>query len=203
MLPLSRMGRAAYAVAAFLACLAISACGPTDDTASDTMGAATDTPAAAAPTAPTLSDAQIAHIAVTANSIDSSLAELALTKARSQAVKDFAQTMITDHSAVNKQAVDLATRLNVTPMENNVSATLTTGADQARSSIENLTGAAFDSAYVAREIAYHQAVLDALDRTLIPNAQNAELKSLLEGARPAFVAHLARARQLQGTLAGT
>lgn len=202
MLPLSRMGRAACAVAAFLACLTIGACGPTDDTASDTLEAATDSPAAAA-TAPAPSDAQIAHIAVTASSIDSSLGELALTKARSQAVKDFAQTMITDHGAVNKQAVDLVTRLNVTPTANDVSATLTTGADQARSSIENLTGAAFDSAYVAREVAYHQAVIDALDRTLIPNAQNAELKSLLEDARPAFVAHLERARQLQGTLAGT
>jgi putative membrane protein len=165
---------------------------------SDTMEAAADTAAA-----PGLSDAQIAHVAVTASSIDSGFGEMALTKAQSQSVKDFAQTMITDHGAVNKQAVDLATRLNVTPMENDVSGQLQSGADQARSAMENLTGAAFDSAYIAREVQYHQAVVDALNQTLIPGTQNAELKSLLESARPAFVAHLERARQIQGTLSGT
>ena len=196
----SHVGLAPYFTATILVCLAISACGPRDDTMSDTMEAAADT-AAAATTAP--SDAQIAHVAVTANSIDSGFAEMALTKAQSQSVKDFAQTMITDHGAVNKQAVDLATRLNVTPMENDISGQLQSGADQARPAIENLTGAAFDSAYIAREVQYHQAVLDALDQTLIPGAQNAELKSLLESARPAFVDHLERARQIQGTLSGT
>jgi putative membrane protein len=192
------VGLAPHFTATILVCLAISACGPRDDTMSDTMEAAADTAAA-----PGLSDAQIAHVAVTASSIDSGFGEMALTKAQSQSVKDFAQTMITDHGAVNKQAVDLATRLNVTPMENDISGQLQSGADQARPAIENLTGAAFDSAYIAREVQYHQTVVDALNQTLIPGTQNAELKSLLESARPAFVAHLERARQIQGTLSGT
>lgn len=200
---LTNVGLVARAGVAIVACLAIGACGPTDDTASDTMAAADTAGAAATATAPQLSDAEVAHVAVTANAIDSSFGELALTKAQSQAVKDFAQTMVTDHGAVNKQAVELATRLNVTPADNDVSRQLQTGADQARAGMESLTGAAFDSAYIAREVQYHQAVLDALDQTLIPAAQNAELKSLLENARPAFVAHLDRARQVQGSLSGT
>jgi putative membrane protein len=40
-----------------------------------------------------------------------------------------------------------------------------------------------------------------LDKTLIPGAKNAQLKALLEAARPAFVQHLEHARHLQGTLA--
>lgn len=179
------------------AAIAVTACGPRDDAAIDTTGAVgADTTAASSG----LGDAQIAHVAVTANAIDSSFGELALTKARSQAVKDFAQTMITDHGGVNRQAVALAQRLSVTPEDNDVSRGLQAAADSARTAMMSLSGAAFDSAYMAREVQYHQAVLDALDRTLIPGAQNADLKSLLEGARPAFNAHLERARQVQGSL---
>jgi putative membrane protein len=157
-------------------------------------------PAAQAPAAPALTDPEIAHIAVTANAIDSTMGELAKTKARSSAVKGFAQTMVTDHGAVNKQAVQLAQRLKVTPQENDVSRQLQQGADEARAGLETKSGAEFDRAYMQREVEYHQAVLDALDKALIPSAQNAELKALLEGVRPAFVAHLERARQIQGTL---
>jgi putative membrane protein len=152
-------------------------------------------------TVASVTDPQIAHIVVTANTIDGTFGELALTKAQSQAVKDFARTMIADHGNVNKQAVDLAGRLAVTPEGNDVSRQLQTGADQARAGLTDLSGAASDSAYIAREVQYHQAVLDALDQTLIPGAQNADLKALLETARPAFVVHLERARQVQGSLA--
>jgi len=65
-----------------------------------------------------------------------------------------------------------------------------------------LRGAAFDKAYVDHEVAYHQAVLDAVDKTLIPNAKNAELKALLVKVRPAFVAHLEHAKHLQASLGG-
>ena len=157
-------------------------------------------PAAEAPAAPALTDPQIAHIAVTANAIDSAMGELAKTRARSSAVKDFAQTMVTDHGAVNRQAVKLAGKLNVTPETNDVSRQLQQGADEARAGLEGKSGAAFDRGYMQREVEYHQAVLDALDQTLIPGAQNAELKTLLQGVRPAIAAHLERAKQLQSTL---
>jgi putative membrane protein len=55
---------------------------------------------------------------------------------------------------------------------------------------------------VAQEVAYHTAVLDAVDTVLIPNAANAELKALLVKVRPAFVAHLEHAKQLQASLGG-
>jgi putative membrane protein len=144
-----------------------------------------------------LNDAQIAHVVVTANSVDSAAGALAKSKGTAKAVKDFAQTMITDHAGVNKQAVALATKLKVTPEDNDVSRGLKSGGDQNLSTLQGLSGAAFDSAYIAHEVDYHQAVLDALDKTLIPGAQNAELKALLEKSRPAFVAHLDRAKTVQ------
>jgi len=158
--------------------------------------AAADTMAAPA-AAPALNDAQIAHIAVTANAIDSSAGAYAVEHATAAAVKDFARTMVRDHGAVNKQAVALATKLNVTPEDNEVSRGLQEGAGQSRTALEGLTGAAFDRAYMDREIAYHQSVIDALNQTLIPGAQNAELKQLLTSVAPNFDAHLARAKSVR------
>jgi len=184
--------------ASLVTCLAVIGCEPRkQDPPTESPAAA---PATETPAAPALTDAAIAHIAVTANAIDSTMGELAKTKASSSAVKDFAKTMVTDHGAVNKQAVQLAQRLKVTPEDNDVSRQLQQGADEAHASLASKSGAEFDQAYMQREVEYHQAVLDALDQALIPGAQNAELKGLLQSVRPAFVAHLERAKQVQGKL---
>jgi len=149
---------------------------------------------------PDLSDPEVAHVAVTANSIDIDLAKLARSRTGNYDVKQFATTMITDHSAVNAQASALATKLGVTPKDNAVSQSLLKGVSEARAAIEPLKGKAFDKAYIDREVAYHQAVLDALDQLLIPTTSNAELKQLLVDVRPAIAAHLEHAKKLQGTL---
>jgi len=150
--------------------------------------------------APDLSDPEVSHVAVTANSIDIDMAKFALTRTHNAAVKQFAQTMITDHSAVNAQAVALAQKLGVTPADNAVSQSLLSGAKQARASLEPLRGAAFDRAYLDREVAYHQAVLDAIDKVLVPTTENAELRKLLTDVRPAIATHLEHAKQLRGQL---
>ena len=149
---------------------------------------------------PDLSDPEVAHVAVTANSIDIELARLAQSRAGNREVKAFATTMVTDHSAVNAQAVALAGRLGVTPKDNAVSQSLLAGAATARTPLEKLRGAAFEVAYIDREVAYHQAVLEALDGLLIPTTENAELKKLLVDVRPAIAAHLAHAKQLRSSL---
>lgn len=151
-------------------------------------------------TPPNLSDPEVAHVAVTANSIDIDAGRFALTKTRNAQVRAFANTMITDHTAVNAQAGALATRLHVTPADNAVSQSLHTGANASHRSLDSLSGAAFDRAYMAREVAYHQAVLDAIDNVLVPTTENADLKKLLTDVRPAIAAHLAHARQLQAAL---
>ena len=153
-----------------------------------------------AQSAPDLSDPEVAHVAVTANSIDIDLAKLAQSRTHNPDVKQFAKTMITDHSAVNAQASALAARLGVTPADNAVSQSLLKGAADARTAIEPLKGKAFDKGYIDREVAYHQAVLDALDTLLIPTASNAELKQLLVDVRPAFATHLEHAKQLRSVL---
>lgn len=148
------------------------------------------------------SDAQIAAIVVTANQVDIDAGKLAQTKASSQQVKDFATLMVTDHTGVNKSATELVTKLHVTPEPNDTSKSLQKGGDDNLAALKKLNGAAFDKAYVDHEVTYHQAVLDAVDKTLIPSAQNAELKALLVKVRPAFVAHLGHAKNVQRSLGG-
>lgn len=157
--------------------------------------------AAPAPAAaPDLSDPEVAHVAVTANSIDINLAKFAQTRTHNAAVRAFAQRMITDHTTVNEQAAALAKKLGVTPVDNAVSQALQAGAKAARTKLEPLQAAAFDRAYMDREAAYHQAVLDALDNVLIPTTDNAELKQLLTDVRPAFASHLDHAKRVRGML---
>lgn len=145
-------------------------------------------------------DAQIAHIVVTANQVDIDAGKLAEKKAASADVKAFGKMMVTDHSGVNKQATDLAKKLKVKPEDNATSQSLKQGGDENVKALKDLKGKAFDKAYVDHEVAYHQAVLDAIDKTLIPNAKNAELKGLIEKVRPNIDAHLQHAKSLQSKL---
>jgi putative membrane protein len=146
-------------------------------------------------------DAEIAAIVVTANQVDIDAGKLAQSKATSPEVKKFGQQMVTDHTGVNKSATELVTKLKVTPQDNATARSLKDGGEKNVANLKTLQGAAFDKAYVDHEVAYHQAVLDAVDKTLIPSAQNAELKALLVKVRPAFVAHLEHAKSLQAALA--
>ncbi len=155
---------------------------------------------AAPAAAPDLSDPEVAHVAVTANAVDIDMAKFAQTRTHNTAVKQFAATMITDHTAVNQQAAALATKLGVTPADNAVSQSLQSGAKEARAKLEPLHAAAFDRAYMDREVAYHQAVLDAIDKLLIPTTENAELRQLLTAVRPAVATHLEHAKQLRSQL---
>ncbi|HET9579132.1 MAG TPA: DUF4142 domain-containing protein [Usitatibacter sp.] len=145
-------------------------------------------------------DAQIAHIVVTANQVDIDAGKLAQKKASSPDVKAFGKQMVTDHTGVNKQAKDLVKKLKVKPEDNPTSQSLAKGGKDNVAKLKKLKGKEFDKAYVDQEVTYHQAVLDAIDKTLIPNAKNAELKALIEKVRPAIDAHLQHAKQIQSKL---
>jgi putative membrane protein len=145
-------------------------------------------------------DPQIAAIVVAANQVDIDAGKLAESKGADKEVRAFAKRMVADHTGVNKQAVALVTKLKVKPEENDTSRSLKSSGEETLKKLKALKGAEFDKAYVDNEVAYHQTVLDAVDKTLIPSAKNAELKELLVKVRPAFVAHLDHAKHIQSTL---
>jgi putative membrane protein len=156
---------------------------------------AQDTKSTAKPT-----DPQIAHIAYTAGVIDITAAKHALNKTGNKQVKEFAQDMLRDHEAVNKQALELVRKLNVTPEDNDTSRTLSKNASEKLAELDKLKGAAFDNAYIANEVAYHKAVNNALETQLIPNANNGELKKLLQTGLKIFEGHEQHAEHVQASL---
>ena len=157
--------------------------------------------AQAASAAPT--DPQIVGIVIAANQIDIDYAKLALSKAKSKEVRAFAQQMVTDHSAVQKSVFDLGAKLKVTPADSDTSKALKSQAAETTAKLKALKGKAFDKAYIDNEVAYHKAVIDAVSKVLIPNAQNAELKKALQGAAPLFQGHMEHAENVQAGLQGS
>ena len=147
-----------------------------------------------------LSDAEIASVAVTANQIDIDYAKIAQERSKNADVLKFAETMINDHNAIIGMAVELVTKLKVTPKDNDVSKKLLADAEKTKKMLKKKSGSAFDKAYVDNEVAYHKAVIAAVETVLIPQADNAELKALLEKVMPALRTHLGHAEMLQKKL---
>ncbi len=145
-------------------------------------------------------DPQIAHIAYTAGEIDIEAAKLALKKTQNKDVRDFADDMVRDHEAVNKQALDLVKKLKVKPEDNATSKSLVASAKEERAKLAKLKGAAFDKAYIDNEVAYHKQVNSALETVLIPSASNADLKSLLETGLKVFQGHEQHAEHVAAAL---
>lgn len=152
---------------------------------------------AIAQSGPAPTDPQIVGIVLAADQIDVDYAQIALAKSKNKAVREFAQLMVTDHSAVQKSVIALAAKLGVTGADSPTSVGLKTGAVAITAKLQSLDGAAFDAFYIDNEVSYHKTVTDAVEAVLIPNAKNSELKSALEGAKPLFLAHLAHARMVQ------
>ena len=146
------------------------------------------------------SDPQIAHIAYTAGQIDIKAAEIAKKTSKNKEVIAFADDMIRDHKAVNEQALALLKKLNVKPEDNDTSRALVRQGDDQLKKMSSLQGAAFDRAYVQNEVAYHQLVNDSLRKTLIPSADNAELKTLLSTGLKIFEGHQQHAEHLAQAL---
>lgn len=144
-----------------------------------------------------VTDAQIAAVVVAANQVDIDAGKVAAEWGGSAEVKKFGKDMVRDHSAVNKSAVELVTKLKVTPEDNPTAMSLKKGGMENVATLKTLKGHAFDKAYIDHEVAYHEQVIDAVDKVLIPGAKNEELKALLVKVRPAFVSHLAHAKMLQ------
>jgi putative membrane protein len=147
-------------------------------------------------------DPQVAHIAYTAGELDITAAKHALAKSGNKEVRAFAEDMIRDHEAVNKQALDLVKKLHVTPADNDTSRALTKEENEKQAKLAKLHGAAYNKAYIANEVAYHKQVNHALESVLIPSAQSPELKHLLETGLRIFERHEQHAEKVAADLGG-
>ena len=149
-----------------------------------------------------LNDLEMAHVAVTANDTDIRYAHLALALSDNPDIREFAETMIRDHSAVNQQVAALAKKLGVTARDNEVSQGLRANAREITEELSRLRGEEFDRRYAANEAAYHRAVNGLVSETFIPNIDNPEVKKAFEGALQIFLVHQAHAEELDRELGG-
>lgn len=147
-----------------------------------------------------LNDLEIAHVAYVADNIDIRYAHLALAISQNQEVREFAETMIRDHTAVNEQALALLAKLGAQAQDNFLSQTLQGNAEKLIDEMSKLRGAAFDKRYAENELAYHKAVNDLVGNAFIPNIDNAEVKALFEAGLEIFKAHEGHATMMVGKL---
>lgn len=149
-----------------------------------------------------LDDPTIVAIFDAANSWDIETGNLASKQGAAKSVKDFGAMLARDHNTVRTQGRELAARLNVTPTP---PANFAMAKDHAAamSKLRALHGGAFDRAFLAHEVAYHQAVLDAVNTTLMPALKNADVRALVSKVAPAFEAHRAAAQKLLDELGST
>ena len=163
-----------------------------------------DTAAAPAPTAEPageeqLTDANIVALLDEANAADSAAGALAVTKASSKGVKDFAKLMMSEHHALRNQGQQLAKQLGVTP-EPPVNDPVKPLAESETAALKAAAkGAEFDRTDIDQEVKAHEAVLDLAEKAH-GSAQNEQLKALIEKAKPVIEKHLDQAKKLQDEL---
>ena len=147
-----------------------------------------------------LNDAEIAHVAYTADNIDIRYAHLALAISKNPKIHEFAQSMIRDHEAVNEQALALLKKLKVSPQDNFLSKKLTTQSNQIVNEMSKLSGAEFDAQYAKNELGYHKAVNGLVEGSFIPNIENAEVKALFKKGLTIFKMHEQHAEKVVASL---
>ncbi len=136
-----------------------------------------------------LNDLEIAHVAYVADNIDIRYAHLALAISHNTAIREFANTMIRDHTAVNTQALALLAKLKAQPQDNFLSQTLQENSKKLIDEMSKLRGKEFDRRYAQNELAYHKAVNDLVENAFIPNIENSEVKTLFKAGLEIFKAH--------------
>ena len=144
---------------------------------------------------PSLDDATIVAIFDAANTWDMETGALAEKRAASSDVREFGKMLTRDHNVVRQQGRDLAKKLGVTPTPPKDFA-MAADHETAMASLKKLSGPAFDRAFLAHEVVFHKAVIDAVTTTLLPALSNAEVKDLVTKVAPAFQAHMMAAQAM-------
>lgn len=147
-----------------------------------------------------LTDAQITKIVATTNSGEIELAKMAKEKTTNPEVKTFADHMIKDHEANNQKSMGLVAKMKVTPEESVKNAEMNTKNEMTKAKLSVLSGKEFDRAYMDGMVKAHQQVLENLDKMLIPNAQNGELKDLLTKTKVKVTEHMDHAQKVSKSL---
>jgi putative membrane protein len=149
-----------------------------------------------APPVEKLSDAQIADVVSSANQGEIEQAKQAQKKAKNARVKKFAAMMIQHHGDAQKKLAGVSKKLMLSSSASALQSEVRTTGASVLDKLKTMTGNDFDLAYMDAQVAQHEAVLDALDRKMAPQAETEEMRGLLAELRPVIEKHLTEARDI-------
>jgi putative membrane protein len=172
---------------------------PGDDSLNPPPAATDDSATAAGP----LKDEEIIGITSSVDTAEIDQAKVAKSKSKNAQVKKFATHMITQHTQSKQKGAKLAKSAELKAEDSELGTQLKTKAERTLESLKEADAATFDSTYMQAQVTQHQEVLDLLDRQLIPNAKNADLKAQLEKTREMVQQHLTQGQEIQQALAAT
>jgi putative membrane protein len=145
-------------------------------------------------------DPEVAMVIHVANLAEVREGNLARDRAASQAVKEFAAMMASDHAqAASRIENDLARR-EIPSTDSDLSRQLDAESGKAVDALRTHTGADFDRAYIERAVTFHRYLIDLIDKTLKPAAKKKEVHKALDETRALAVKHLARAEEVRKSL---
>lgn len=171
------------------------------DATADTTPATTQAPPPSPPPASALTDGNIVAILAASGQAEIVPSQAVLDRVQNGEVKQFAQHMITQHTALNDTVSTVARQNNITPAPNAVSAQLDSTSSATVQQLQGLSGAQLDRAFMQYMVASHEGALQAVTQDLIPSAQNPQLRATIQQkVLPVVEAHLAQARQILGSL---
>jgi putative membrane protein len=137
-----------------------------------------------------VNDSAFIRQALAGNLLEVRLGGLARSKATNAAVKQFAQQMVTDHSTMRSQWVALATKNGVPS-----TTSLDPAQEQTAHQLEQLSGSAFDRAYMSAMIQDHQQDLDLFQHRGT-SADAPEVRQLAATGLTTIQQHLTMAQQV-------
>lgn len=148
---------------------------------------------------PQLDDARIVAITDAANAVEIDQSRLARVRAKDARVRDFAAMMVDHHGKAQKDQ----RKLKVEPEPGADVLNRKRESDRKLTELREKKGKEFDSAYLALQIEQHRALLDTIERDLLPSAKDAGLTAYLKEIQPRVESHLAQAERLQQEMGPT
>lgn len=169
---------------------------PAMATAQDTTMAMADSQVA-----PVLEESAVLAIFDGANRRDIETATIGIERSRDARVRQLAVRFANEHMALRRQGQQVGTQAGQVPLRSADSAAMRVHGEVVQW-LKSVPADSFDVVFLEHEVAYHAAVLEAMNGLLIPAATTPEIQALLQAAAPAFEQHLQAARSLRDELTG-
>jgi putative membrane protein len=142
-------------------------------------------------------DPEVAMVLSVSNLANVREGDLARDHAASQAVKDFAASMASEHAQLASKTENSLAKKEIASADSTLSRQIDSDSGKAVEALRTRSGADFDRAYLDRVITLHRFVLDTIDKTLKPAAKAKEVKAAIDDNRAAEAKHLARAEEIR------